>query len=473
MWNRTHFPVLLLFVVLPCLEAYSLEKTATIQMENSVSSISYSPNSRHMLIDTYEDEHVLYDLKSGKKTRIKEPGMYISFSPHSRYLYSISEDSKAYNIYDVEKNETHYSITNITKTNTFRFSPSGRFAALSFRDKTVRYIDLEGKKPIKTITHKQQIKSADFTPDGKYIISASWEDDVVGVYSIKEKKVVKAFAAPDQGDVRISSNSRFLILGPSKDRKGIISIVDLKNMTQTELDADDEFPVVYLSPDSRYLAITERETKKSDKPIDLDDIFDLDSLSTKATTTVTLYNLATKQVNEIFTGYGWQVCTFSNDGRYLLLNFSVGSATEIDKEARSARVYDLNTLKQQLVVEHKKKITDASFSPDGKSLITASDDKTVKVFDIARNKTVDKIDCEQKPVSAMFSPDSKLVMIGLEDETTKVYDPKSKTILKSFKAEFVGLFGFSLKESIEFSPNSEYFAILDKGNSVVVYKVAN
>jgi hypothetical protein len=76
MWNRANIPMLLLLVILPRLEAYSLEKIVTIQMKNPVASISYSPNSKYMLIDTYEDEHVLYDLKSGKKTIIKDLGMY-------------------------------------------------------------------------------------------------------------------------------------------------------------------------------------------------------------------------------------------------------------------------------------------------------------------------------------------------------------------------------------------------------------
>lgn len=472
---QKHISILIGLMLVTCSnsELHALDKVQTISMEDDIASITYSADGKYLLVSTYEDGSTIYSLKRRKTIRLQEPHMYISFSPNARYLCAIDQSGRAYNVYDVDKGTLHHSISNDTKTNIFSFGPSGKYAAVSFRDKIVRFIDLDAKKRINTITHKQNIKFADFTADGKYLISASWQDNIVAVYSIKDDKVVKAFTAPAKSDIRMSANGRFVILGPSGDKKGIISIVDLKDMTQKQLDADDELPVLYLTPDSRYLVITEKQMRQPATLKNAKGSATLGNLPERLATTVTFYNLETEQINEIFTGIGWHVCSFSKNGRYLLLHVSIESANEFDLEARIARLFDLNTLNETWSLKHTKKITDARFSPDGKSLITASDDKIVRIANVAVGNTTHKIICVKRPVSAFFSPDSKLVVMGMDDGTTEIYDPKSKRIIQSYKLGSTGMFGLSLTEQVEFSPDGDYYSILEKSNSIGVYRVTD
>ena len=74
-------------------------------------------------------------------------------------------------------------------------------------------------------------------------------------------------------------------------------------------------------------------------------------------------------------------------------------------------------------------------------------------------------------VSSMtYSPNSKLITIGIEGETAKICDAKSEMIQQSFKAEYAGMSGSSLKEPVEFGTNGKYLSVLEKSNRVAVYR---
>jgi WD40 repeat protein len=90
-------------------------------------------------------------------------------------------------------------------------------------------------------------------------------------------------------------------------------------------------------------------------------------------------------------------------------------------EARSAQQAPAVETMPQLLLDtggHMAKITDIAFTPNGKQLVSASDDKTVRVWDVETGKTVRLIrgqigpGQEGKIYAMALSPDGRLLAVG-------------------------------------------------------------
>ncbi|KAJ3214589.1 POC1 centriolar protein A [Dinochytrium kinnereticum] len=82
---------------------------------------------------------------------------------------------------------------------------------------------------------------------------------------------------------------------------------------------------------------------------------------------------------------------------------------------------------------HTSTVRTVQFSTDGESLLTASDDKTIKLWSTHRTKFQYTLGGHLNWVrAAKFSPDSRLIVSGSDDKTVKLWDLSSKTCIKSY-----------------------------------------
>ncbi len=78
---------------------------------------------------------------------------------------------------------------------------------------------------------------------------------------------------------------------------------------------------------------------------------------------------------------------------------------------------------------HQGDVMSVSFSPDGKTLASASDDKTVRLWNIESEKEIKYLEGYDGPVTGMaFSPDGRQLASASYDETVRLLDIRLYTL---------------------------------------------
>ncbi|WP_017718343.1 nSTAND1 domain-containing NTPase, partial [Kamptonema formosum] len=111
---------------------------------------------------------------------------------------------------------------------------------------------------------------------------------------------------------------------------------------------------------------------------------------------------------------------------------------------------------------HQGDVTSASFSPDGKRILTASSDNTARVWD-STGKLLSELKGHQGPViSASFSPDGKRILTASWDKTARVWDSTGKLLseLKGHQGDVT---------SASFSPDGKRILTASSDNTARVW----
>ncbi|MEH2056040.1 MAG: hypothetical protein V7K97_07750 [Nostoc sp.] len=130
--------------------------------------------------------------------------------------------------------------------------------------------------------------------------------------------------------------------------------------------------------------------------------------------------------------------SFSPDGKSIVTGSADGTA----------RLWNLQGKLLQEFKGHQGDVNSVSFSPDGKSIVTGSADKTARLWDL-QGKLLQEFKGHQGDVNSVsFSPDGKSIVTGSADKTARLWDLQGK-LLQEFKGHQGHI------NSISFSPDGK------------------
>lgn len=163
---------------------------------NTVDSVKFHPDGKHLLTSSWDGTAILWDLSTGEQVRIYTHGdriFKLALSPDGS-LFATAGADDVVRLWNTETGEEVRVFAGHTgDVNGVSFSPDMRYLATASSDQSVKLWLVEDASLVKTFKgHTNTVNEVIFTPDGTSIISTSW-DDSVRLWSITSGEQLQQF----------------------------------------------------------------------------------------------------------------------------------------------------------------------------------------------------------------------------------------------------------------------------------------
>jgi hypothetical protein len=186
---------------------WDVEKRAPLRTiaghADCIYAVEFAPDGKSIATASYDKLIKLWDVESGKEIRTLKDhidAVYaLAFTPDGKRLVSASAD-RGVKVWDVASGERLYTLSDATDgLNTLAVDPAGKRVAAGGLDRTIRVWSLDEKGGTllnSLIAHEDAILQLAWSPDGKYLVSSS-ADNEVKVFQADDLTLVKTLRQPD------------------------------------------------------------------------------------------------------------------------------------------------------------------------------------------------------------------------------------------------------------------------------------
>ena len=312
--------------------------------------------------------------------------------------------------------------------NSISFSPDGKTIVSGSWDSTIKLWDIATGEEITTLKrHSDRVTSVSFSPNGKTIVSGSW-DNTIKLWDIATGEEITTLTGHRDFvcSVSFSPDGKTIASASGDETIKLWNISTGQQPTTLKSHSDGVISVSF-SPDGKTIA------------------------SSSYDHTIKLWDIATGE--EITTLKGHSDWVSSVSFSPVCEAFSEGAGKTIASGScdKTIKLWDIATGKEITTLQgHSHSVISVSFSPDGKTIASGSADQTIKLWDIATGKEITTLKGHNNGVSSVsFSPDGKTIASGSRDKTIKLWDIAISKEITTLKEHNNGV------SSVSFSPDGK------------------
>lgn len=424
--------------------------------DDFVSGIAFSPDGKLIATSNIASGRTrqtiaLWDAASGREVRRiyvsypQKPGPRgagkLAFSPDGRQLLaSWTSDLNLAWVYDVATGNTVAELRSHTDaTSSVAFSGDGKTALTAGFDATVKVWDATNWRELRSFkAHDAWVASAVFSPDGGKILTAGY-DGRIKSWDARTGEQLAVFQGLSVGKSRIALAGNLLI---SAGERGTVQTwnIDQAKLTST-------FPGALGEP--RFIDTPRRGT-----------ITGFGEQGTPMTANIIASARAA--------AYTPEANRFNIGGLAASPDGTVLAIAGIDNVIRFVEPRSGRELRRANG-GHGGYITRIEYSPDGKQLASASEDRTVLLWDAATGQRIRDLGGHEAGVTSIaFSPDGKRLVSGSYDGKARIWDVAAGRVLETLEPGRGGL-----PVSVAWSADGRLIAAGDTQKRVTLWNAEN
>jgi WD40 repeat protein len=412
-----------------------------------VISAAFSRDGRRIVTASLDQTARIWDATTARQLAVFSghgDGVYTAaFSPDDRRIVTASKDGIA-RIWDVATARP-LAILSGHDGEVFgaAFSPDGRRIVTASEDGTARIWDSVTARLLVVLSgHEDFVQSPAFSPDGQRIVTASG-DRTARIWDASTGKSIAVLSG--HGDMVLeaafSPDGRRIVTASEDETARIWGAASSMQLAVLSDPGDWGFDAAY-SPDGRRIAIVSDETARTVDAGTFKQITGLSghegmvrsvAFSPDGRRIVTASNDRTARIWDaasgvqlaVLSGHGAGLAADDESGNVRSAAFSPdGRRIVTASNDKTARIWDATTGNQLAVLSgHAEAVRTAAFSPDGRHIVTASVDRTARVWDAATASTLKVLSGHADFVwSAAFSPDGRRIVTASNDKTARIWD---------------------------------------------------
>jgi WD40 repeat protein len=356
------------------------------------------------------------------------------------------------------------------------FSPDGKWLVSASRDKTLILWDVASRRALARLAgHQGPVESVAFSPDGKRLASASADHTVI-LWDVDRRRPLATLRG-HQGAVHgvaFSPDGKRLA-SASADLTVILWDVDSRQPLATLRGHQGEVLSVAFHPDGKRLA-----SASEDQTVILWDADSHQPLATLAGHRGGVFAVAFSPDGKRLASAGGDetVVLWDADSHQPVTRLAAHKATILGiafssdgtrlasaSSDQTVILWDLDSGKPLATLEgHKAWVFGVAFSPDGQRLASASRDRTVILWDVDKSKPVAALEGHTDVVAGVaFSRDGKLLASASLDRTVIAWDLECRKPLTTLARHKDGVF------AVAFSPDSKRLASASWDQTLVLW----
>ncbi len=474
------------------LDAATVPDAATIQAQANIRAIAFSPDGNHLLSGMQDGTLAIWDLrrppnlgdKAGSKTappnprtltvrKHDKPLNFVSYARQGDVILSAGDDRVA-NLWD---SNTEAALTTITwpqseksdegtgdakapiKKESDRgilsldLSPDGSTLITAGQDHVVRVYDVEERKLLLSLPHKDPVFSARYSPSGHRIVTAC-RDQLVRIFDAETGVLLRAIGPSQASDALREAKA---LAKQSDGHRGEVRVAVFSQDGQRLFTAGEDNSVILWDPETgqkiRTLLGHAGPITSIDESPDRRQI-----LTASEDNTARIWDVQTGQpllsleahtdrlLTAIYSPDGDSIATLSQDGTVRLWqpkrrpHIRIGAHNDWVRSAvfspvpgqrlvlsasadGTGRIWDLQSGLLRLELRgHPEWVNSAAYSRDGRFIVTASMDHTARVWNADSGRLLATLTGHKDWIrSAAFSPNGEMIVTASKDKTARIW----------------------------------------------------